>query len=126
MSGLNGGEGDHAFIKRMMDTRNLHLVDHDDNGVMLFLDGDQYGQSMTIMHEASEVRAALAPAIRACLCGSQELGELILDRQLYMLQTLNIVVEDMLDLGSSPQDCMQPSRQPDKAAVDALSKLRIQ
>ncbi|KIW25228.1 uncharacterized protein PV07_08424 [Cladophialophora immunda] len=126
MTGLNGGPGDHAFIKQMMDTRNLHLDDPDPNGFTLFLDEDRYGQTMTIMREASQVRAGLAPAIRANLCVPQELGELILQRQLYVLQSLNIVIEDILDIGSRTRDRKKPSKKSDKAATTALSKLSIQ
>lgn len=126
MTGLNGSPGDHAFIKGMMDTRNLRLANAEKNGFTLFLDKDRYGQSMTIMREASQVRAGLEPAIRANLCVSQELGELILQRQLYMLQSLNIVIEDVLDIGSKTRDRTKPSKQSNKAATAAFSKLSIQ
>jgi hypothetical protein len=126
MTGLNGGPGDHAFIKQMMDTRNLRLTNPDKNGFTLFLDEDQYGQSMTIMREASQVLAGLATAIRADRCVPQELGELVLQRQLYMLQTLNIVIEDILDIGSRTRDRKKPSKKSDKATTAALSKLSIQ
>jgi len=109
MTGPNGGPGDHVFIKQMMDTRNLRLTNPDKNGFTLFLD-DSYGQSMTIMREESQVLAGLAPAFRANLCVSQEMGELILQRQMYMLQTLNIVIEDILDIGSSTRDQKKPSK----------------
>ncbi|KIW66112.1 hypothetical protein PV04_08316 [Phialophora macrospora] len=126
MTGLNGGPGDHAFIKQMMDTRNLHLANPDKNGFTLFLDEDQYGQSMTIVREASQVLAGLATAIRANRCVPQELGELILQRQLYMLQSLNIAIEDILDIGSRTRDRKKPSKKSDKAATAAFSKLSIQ
>ncbi|KAF2103130.1 hypothetical protein NA57DRAFT_63799 [Rhizodiscina lignyota] len=126
MTGLNGGPGDHAFIKQMMDTRNLRLINPDKNGFTLFLDEDSYAQSMTIKREASQIRAGLAPAIRANRCVPQELGELILQRQLYMLQHLNIVIEDILDIGSRTRDRKRPSKKSDKAATAALAKLSIQ
>lgn len=126
MTGLNGGPGDHAFIKQMMDTRNLRLINPDKNAFTLFLDENSYGQSMTIKREASQIRAGLAPAIRANRCVPQELGELILQRQLYMLQHLNIVIEDILDIGSRTRDRKKPSKKSDKAATAALAKLSIQ
>ncbi|KIV83395.1 hypothetical protein PV11_05426 [Exophiala sideris] len=107
MTGLNGGPGDHAFIKQMMASRNLHLTNPDKNGFTLFLDEDRYGQSMTIMRQASDVLATLAPSIRANL-------------------TLNIVVEDILDIGSKTRDRKKPSKQSTKVATAALSKLSIQ
>lgn len=126
VTGLDDGPGDHAFIKQMMDTRNLRLTDPDKNGFTLFLGEDQYGQTMTIKRNASQVWAGLAPAVAANLCVPQELGELILQRQLYMLQTLNIVIEDILDIGSRTRDQTTPSKKSDKAATAALSKLTIQ
>ncbi|RVX73553.1 hypothetical protein B0A52_02441 [Exophiala mesophila] len=126
MTGLNDGPGDHAFIKQMMDTRNLHLVNPDKNGLTLFMEEDRYGETFTITGDVSQVRAGLAPAINANRCVSQELGELILQRQLYMLQTLNIVIEDILDMGSKTRDRKKPSKKSDKVATATLSKLRIQ
>jgi hypothetical protein len=125
-TGLDDGLGDHAFIKQMMFTRNLRLTDPDKNGFTLFLGEEWYGQTMTIKRDASQVWAELAPAVAAGLCVPQELGELILQRQLYMLQTLNIVIEDILDIGSRTRDQKTPSKKSDKAATAALLKLSIQ
>ncbi|EXJ78100.1 hypothetical protein A1O3_09261 [Capronia epimyces CBS 606.96] len=116
MTGLNGGPGDHAFIKNMMDTRNLALANPDRNILTLFF------------FLARIVLARLAPSIRANLCVSQELGELILQRQTHLLQSLNIVIEDILDIGSKIRDRKKPPKRSDKdkAAVAAISKLSIQ
>jgi hypothetical protein len=126
MTGVNGGLGDHAFIKQMMDTRNLRLTNPDKNGFTLFLDEDRYGQTMAIVRDAPQVLAGLALSIKANLCVPQELGELMLQRQLYMLQCLNIAIEDILDMGSRTRDRKKPSKKSDKAATAAFSNLSIQ
>ena len=125
-AGPKGGYGDHALIKQMMDTENLHLANHDKNGFTLFLDEDQYGQSMTIMRQESEVLAGLAPAIEAGFCVPQELGELILQRQLFMLQALNFVIGDILSMVSKTREKKKPSENSDKDATAALSRFVVQ
>ncbi|KAK5048623.1 hypothetical protein LTR84_005714 [Exophiala bonariae] len=125
-TGLNGRPGDHDFIKHMMDTRTLGLPNPDRNGLTLFYDEDRYGESMTIMRNASEVFAGLSSAIQANLCVPQERGELILQRQLYMLQSLNIIIEDILYIGSRTRDRKKLPQKSGKSTVSALSKLSIQ
>ena len=126
MAGPNGGPGDHAIMEHSMETRNLRLKDPVKDGFTLFLDGDKYGRSFEIMRDAPEAWAAVEMARRANLCVPQELGDLILQRQLYMLQTLNIVIEDILDIGSTTRETKKPSRKFDKGATAALSKFIVQ
>ena len=48
-----------------------------------------------------ETMAGLSVAVEAGFCIPQSTGELILERQLMMLQALNIMVEDILEGGST-------------------------
>ena len=70
-----------------------------------------------------EVR--LSVAVNAGLGVPQSTGELILQRQLYTLQMLNILVEDILEGGSTSRNTKKPSKKPEEAARAALSKLSI-
>jgi hypothetical protein len=86
-----------------------------------FFNKDRYGQSMEIMRDASQVWATLKRAVDANLCVPQERGELILQRQVYMLQALNVTVEDILEMGSTTRSQNKPSKKSAKAATAAFS-----
>jgi len=126
-SGPAGGLGDHAFILEMMRTRNLRHAEAFPNCYTLFTELEYYGSSIKIVKERAGVLAALQPAIRAGLCVPQSTGELILNRQLTLLQTLNIIIEDILDEGSESRargERPTKSSQPATTAA-AFSKLAI-
>ncbi|PHH85550.1 hypothetical protein CDD83_255 [Cordyceps sp. RAO-2017] len=123
--GANGAPGDRDLIIDMMLTRNLRHVDSFKDCFTIFLDNDQYGMSSRMVSHHAETLAKLQPAIQAGVCVPQSTGELILMRQLYLLQSLNILVEDILDQGSQTRDRKDRPKKPDDAATAALSKLAI-
>jgi hypothetical protein len=126
-SGANGGPGDHAHIVDMMQRKNLELTHASElkNGYTLFIDEERYGQSIKIKAGKSEVLAAMKPAIEAQLIVPQAIGELILMRQTYILQHLNIVIDDILDTASTTRAQGKRPKKPADVGNGALAKLSI-
>ena len=125
-SGVNGEAGDHAFILETMRTRGLRHAESFKNCYMFFLDAGKYGQSYEVLSDtADKVREGFEPAIRAGLCIPRSTGELILQRQVTLLQSLNIMIEDILDQGSKSRDRTERPKKSDAVESAALSKLPI-
>ncbi|KAK4203148.1 ipa protein [Triangularia verruculosa] len=101
-TGLSNGPGDRAYIVEMMEKKNLRPTE--------------------------QVMQTLKPAIDAGHCVPQNTGDLILLRQQYLLQSLNIMVEDVLEAGSKTRAQKAPakSKKTNAAMSDAFSKLQIQ
>jgi hypothetical protein len=125
--GVNGGQGDAAFISNSMRVNNLRHVDSFKYCFTLFMDEDEYGKSFRVTDPARyrETMAGLSVVVNAGLCVPQSTGELILERQLYTLQALNILVEDILEGGSTSRNARTRPKKPQEATRDALSKLSI-
>ncbi len=125
-SGLNDRPGDYEFILEMMRTKNLQNVNPYKDCYTFFIEGDMYGKSVTLVKEKEESMKAFLPAMRAGVCVPQSTGELVLWRQFYFLQCLNIIIEDILEEGSTTRSQKPlPKKSADVASV-ALSKLSIQ
>jgi hypothetical protein len=126
-SGAKGGPGDHAYIVGMMQRKNLKLTHASElkNCYTLFIDEETYGQSMKIKAEKSEVLAAMKPAMEAQLIVPQATGDLILMRQTYLLQALNIVIEDILDTASNTRARDERPKKPAGVGTGALAKLSV-
>ncbi|OJJ66190.1 hypothetical protein ASPBRDRAFT_59870 [Aspergillus brasiliensis CBS 101740] len=124
--GVNGGPGDAAVILESMRTKNLRHVQPFHYSFTMFLDGPDYGRSYDVPDpdKYREVMAGLATAVQAGICVPRSTGELILMRQTYFLQTLNILIEDILDQGSSLPQNTRPKKT-EKAAREALSSLSL-
>jgi hypothetical protein len=84
------------------------------------MDENDYGKPYEI---ADEVMAGLYSAVDAGLCVPQSTGELILERQMYTLQILNLLIEDILEGSSTIAG--ERSKKPVEAARVALSKTTI-
>jgi hypothetical protein len=127
--GVHGGKGDAEVIFENMRRHNLRYSEEFPNSSTLFLDEERYGQSFITCDKATyrEMMAGvLLPAVRAGVRVPRSTGELILTRQLYILQILNIVVQDILDAGSTSDGSTKTRpRKPEKAAREALSALSI-
>ncbi|RAK90704.1 hypothetical protein BO79DRAFT_280731 [Aspergillus costaricaensis CBS 115574] len=124
--GLNGGPGDAAIILESMRTKGLGHAQPFRYSFTMFLDGSDYGRSydVTDPDKYREVMAGLSTAVQAGICVPRATGELILMRQTYFLQSLNILVEDILDQGSSLPQNPRPKKT-EKAAREALSSLSL-
>ena len=126
-AGVNGGQGDAAFISNSMLVNNLRHANSFKHCFTLFISEDQYGQSFRVTDPAkyNETMAGLSKAVDAGLCVPQSTGELILNRQLYTLQPLNILIEDILEGGPTSRTSKTRPKKSDEAALAALSKLSI-
>jgi hypothetical protein len=124
--GINGGPGDHLFILNSMRDNKLRHADHFRYCFTTFLDENDYGKSYKTANANifAQTMAGLSTAVNAGLCVPQSTGELILERQLYTLQILNTLVEDILDSSSTRTVNKHPKRS-EEAARAALSKLTI-
>ncbi|OTA65726.1 hypothetical protein K449DRAFT_403217 [Hypoxylon sp. EC38] len=125
IDGFNGRPGDHEHITEMMRTHNLRYVNSSKDCYTFFIEGHKYGQSYQISQDHDIVLEALAPAIRAQLFIPQPTGELILMRQLYMCQLLNIMIEDVLDIGSTSRIQEKRPQKSGQSMSAALSNLTI-
>ena len=121
--GVNGGLGDHEFINEMMRTRNLRHANPVDECIVFLDDAETYARSYKIVGENGGV---LAPLIRARVCLPQSIGGLIVMRQTCLLQSLNLIIEDILEEGSQTRIREERPERSGKAVAAALSKLHIQ
>ncbi|KAI4702206.1 hypothetical protein J4E81_002568 [Alternaria sp. BMP 2799] len=127
-TGFNGRPGDHAHIVDMMQRKNLRLQDAAQfkNCYTLFLTEDGYGESVQILAEKrEEVLANMKPAIQAQVIVPQATGELILMRQVNLMQLLNISIEDILDTASTTRTQTKRPKKPADEATAALAKLSV-
>ncbi|KAI4949223.1 hypothetical protein J4E91_005687 [Alternaria rosae] len=127
-TGFNGRPGDHAHIVDMMQRKNLRLQNADQykNCYTLFLTEDGYGESVEILAEKrEEVLANMKAAIQAQVIVPQATGELILMRQINLLQLLNFSIEGILDTASTTRTQAKRPKKPADEATAALAKLSV-
>jgi hypothetical protein len=127
-TGFNGRPGDHAHIVDMMQRKNLELENTSQykDCWTLFLTEDGYGESVKILAEKrEEVMENMKSAIQAQRIVPQTTGELILMRQMNLMQLLNIAIEDILDTGSTTRTQTKRSKKPNEDATAALAKLSL-
>ncbi|KAJ4365368.1 hypothetical protein N0V95_000515, partial [Ascochyta clinopodiicola] len=112
----------------MMQTRGLELIDAPIyvNCYTLFTNEEKYGQSIKVKHgKESEVLPGLMPAIQAQLIVPQATGDLILMRQQYLLQSLIIIIEDILETAISLEDQTKHGKKSDEVAIKAMAMLSV-
>ncbi|KAH7234142.1 hypothetical protein B0J15DRAFT_571794 [Fusarium solani] len=105
--GFNGGLGDYHHMVNVMDRTYLRHADSFEDCYTFFID-EKYGVSVKLSHEKEKSLAVFAPAVRANVCVPQSFGQLVLERQMVILQCLNIIIEDVLKIGSEAKDQQQP------------------
>ncbi|OOF90355.1 hypothetical protein ASPCADRAFT_179201 [Aspergillus carbonarius ITEM 5010] len=125
--GVNGGPGDAAFIQESMRVHHLRHARTFRHSFTLFAYGEEYGRSYTVSDSAKyqQVMAGMSSAVEAGICVPQSTGQLILVRQLYLLQALNILVDDILEQCSTVGRKAR-STETEKAALPALSSLSLE
>ncbi|PGH17491.1 hypothetical protein AJ79_01091 [Helicocarpus griseus UAMH5409] len=125
--GVNGVPGDALFIMESMRVNNLRHSESFRYCFTMFMDEEKYGMSyrVTDARRYNETMVDLSVAVKAGACVPQSTGELILLRQMYLMQALNIVVEDILKIGSTSRQKESRSKKPDGGAAAALSKLSL-
>ncbi|KAI1738243.1 hypothetical protein F4680DRAFT_426560 [Xylaria scruposa] len=124
-AGFDNSQGDYELIVEMMRTRNLRHVDPFKDSYTMFIGGDRYGWSFEIVEDKEGILAGLRVAIDAGLCVPRSVGELVLTRQIYLLQCLNIMVEDILDEGSTTRNQKQRPKKSSNAVTTAISQLSL-
>jgi hypothetical protein len=114
--GVNGGQGDAEFISNSILVINLRHINSFKYCFTLFMDEDRYGESFKVTDPAryNETMVGLSVAVKAGLCVPQSTGELILERQFYTLQALNILVEDILEGSSTSRNTKARPKKPRK------------
>ncbi|KAJ1325944.1 hypothetical protein MN608_09145 [Microdochium nivale] len=118
--------GDYELIMYNMQKRNLRHKDPFVDCYTFFMDGEKYGHSYKVKLKREETLKAFGPAIKAGVCVPQAVGELVLMRQTYLIQCLNIIIGDILELGSKTRITKKLGKQPADVAADSFSKLGIQ
>ncbi|KAF7539231.1 hypothetical protein G7054_g2345 [Neopestalotiopsis clavispora] len=113
------------LIEEAMRTRNLRHIQSFPDSWTFFVDGEMYGRSFKLVKEKEQSMAAFRPAMQAGLCIPQSKGELVLSRQETLLQSLNILCDDLLELGSTTRSQKSVPKKPNDTAVAALSRLSI-
>lgn len=126
IEGVNGGPGDAAIILRSMQVHGLKHVEPFRYSFTLFMDEERYGQSFTVSdrEKYKETMAMMKVGVDAGLIVPQSTGELILERQSILLTSMNIVIQDILEAGSTVETKGR-SKKSEKAAREAMSKLTI-
>ncbi|KAI0867947.1 hypothetical protein GGS24DRAFT_245646 [Hypoxylon argillaceum] len=124
-AGFDDGPGDRQHILEMMRTRNLRHVNSFPGCYTLFIPGDLYGQTYIFAPDREHALAQLKPAMDDGYCVPQSVGELVLMRQTYLLQCLNIMIEDILDMAYTTRSQKERPKKSSDAATAALSKLSI-
>ncbi|PHH82871.1 hypothetical protein CDD82_4509 [Ophiocordyceps australis] len=122
-TGVDGDLGDHGLIAKMMTEKGLRHVDDYKDCYTMFYDDKIYGESVKLVSHRAESLAGLAPAIRAQVVVPQSMGELILQRQIYIIQGLNIFIEDILEAGSENRNQRPAPKKPANPASQALPRL---
>jgi hypothetical protein len=125
--GVRGALGDHAVILESMRVHNLRNVNPFQYCFTLFTNEATYGKSYKVVDSAKyrEIMAKLSTAINDGLCVPQSMGDLILQRQICLLQALNTLVEDILEEGSTSRKKTARPKKPEETARVALSTLSI-
>lgn len=109
--GVNGRPGDHLFIHDMVLNKGLRYAQEMKNCYSLFLDQNDYGKGFELMHGKTLADIpALQPAIQSGCVIAQSTGELLLNRQMYMLQGLGIIIDDILEEGSTTRKTDGPPK----------------
>lgn len=128
--GVNGSLGDHDLIVNSMRVHRLRHVERFPNSISMFVPGAECGMSFDVMDMEQFKQmmfSRLSEELVNYVCMARSTGELILTRQLYILQLLNIFVQDVLDVGSRVEGkSSKRSKKPEKAAREALSNLSLE
>ncbi|RAK96493.1 uncharacterized protein BO80DRAFT_224788 [Aspergillus ibericus CBS 121593] len=117
-TGVHGGPGDKEFILKSMEKHQLRYEKALKNSFTMFRAGDCYGQSYIVNDPANfdGVMDGLSDAVKEGFCVPHGTGELILMRQIYFLQALNLLVKNLLE-----EDARIVEEKAARAALAALS-----
>ncbi|KAJ4054606.1 hypothetical protein NW761_000194 [Fusarium oxysporum] len=109
--GVSGTLGDRHLIEKMVREKNLRHVDPFKHSYTYFYD-EKYGESFTVQPKhLDEIMKGLRIAVDHGVLIPRSLGELVLQRQITILQLLNVIIEDILDQGSQTRNRGGPKKQ---------------
>lgn len=128
---LNSSGGDYGHIMDMICTRNLRHVNEFRlrNSFTLFLDDDEnYGRCYTSTSEAHhrETLDQMDYAFKTGIAVPQTTAEFIFMRQSGVLQSLNIIMEDILEIGSTTRSQKKAPERDTDAATATMGQLTVQ
>ncbi|KAK4185161.1 hypothetical protein QBC35DRAFT_517081 [Podospora australis] len=127
LDGFGGRLDDHQYIRKQMYTCGLRFANANRHGsYILFSTDAEYGREVKASSIRAEELESLDRAIRAGNYASASTGQLILQRQIYLLRLLIMMVDDILWLGSTTRAKSVPK--PTKLGtevVHAISKLTV-
>ncbi|RYC82707.1 hypothetical protein BFJ63_vAg14429 [Fusarium oxysporum f. sp. narcissi] len=110
-AGVSGTLGDRHLIENMIREKNLRHVDSFNHSYTYFYD-EKYGESFTVQPKhLDDVMKGLRIAVDHGVLIPRSLGELVLQRQINILQLLNVMIEDILDQGSQTRNRDGPKKQ---------------
>ncbi|KAK0615104.1 hypothetical protein B0T17DRAFT_619923 [Bombardia bombarda] len=111
--GVNGRLGDHGLICKFVRERQVMSKLAYKDEYTFFTDDEKYGNSVKFTEgHQDECLAAFAMPIEHGICVPRSIGEMILSRQFFILQCLIVLIDDILDQGSTTR----LNRDPPKAA----------
>lgn len=100
-SSVTGRPGDATVILDMMDRRKLRHAGSFEDSYSLFVDDEDYGLSCKIRGpDREEVFPGFEEAEKGGGLVPRGTGELVMARQFYLLESLNAIVEIILEQGS--------------------------
>ncbi|KAL2809126.1 hypothetical protein BJX63DRAFT_435437 [Aspergillus granulosus] len=117
LQGPDGQAGDGQVIRTSMQ-QGLCASKRYPFELTRMMDDAEYGESFKARDSATyhKMMSALSYAIDAGAIAPRGTAELVMQRQLYILQSFNILMEDVLDLGSTSGDTTAPNKKPHKGA----------
>ncbi|KAL2856783.1 hypothetical protein BJX68DRAFT_229467 [Aspergillus pseudodeflectus] len=111
LQGPDGEPGDGQVIRSSMlqGLRHSKVYPYE---LTRLMDDLEYGESFKVRDAATyqKTMSDLSYAINAGAIAPRATAELVMQRQLYALQSFNILVEDILDLGSTSRDTSAPKK----------------
>jgi hypothetical protein len=121
--GLEGAKGDHQVIMESMVVNEVHSKRDFGNELMFFMDEDKYGDIYKAKGEEDykQVLNDLVTAVKAGVVVPGGVGELILERQSYLIQHLCVLADDILKLGAIIDNSVKEYITPEESARTAFS-----
>ncbi|KAL2846164.1 hypothetical protein BJY01DRAFT_213521 [Aspergillus pseudoustus] len=115
--GPDGQPGDGQVIRTSMQ-QGLRAATRYPLELTRMMDDAEYGESFKVGDSATynKMMSDLSYAINSGAIAPRGAAELVMQRQLYILQFFNILAEDILDLGSTSRDTAAPKKKPRKGA----------
>lgn len=127
LNGVHGTLGDCAFIMKSISGNGLRHPQPFSNCFSLFIDENIYGRPFELVESAKlgELISGLSTAVDNGRFVPQSIGELILQRQVLLLEAMNLLIEDILEEGRAATAKETRPKKPEMAVHAALSTLSV-